>query len=147
MPTHTTNGFFGSRTIAPIEYDASLSKTGVQVVPAFTVFQTPPLATPTKYFAGFFGSTAKPITRPEVNAGPIERKRRPLKVGVDIGSRGVGDASGDGLALGLALGDATGFGEGCGPAGGYCAETVKERSNNENNTQTHLEMVIRKFPL
>jgi len=68
-----------------------------------------------------------------------------LNVGVDIGSRGVGDASGDGLGLGLPVGDGTGFGEGCGPAGGSWAEIVKERSNNENNTQTHLEMVIKKF--
>src|SRR5687768_6972451 len=116
-----------------MEYDASLSKTGVQVVPAFTVFHTPPEAAPTKYFAGYFGSTAKPLTRPDVNAGPMDRKRNPLNVGVDIGSRGVGDASGDGLGLGLPVGDGTGFGEGCGPAGGSWAEIVKERSNNENN--------------
>src|SRR6266852_6177547 len=28
------------------------------------------------------------MTRPDVNAGPIERNLSPLKVGVDIGSRG-----------------------------------------------------------
>src|SRR5262249_14922984 len=64
------------------------SKTGVQVVPALTVFQTPPEATAMKYLARSFGSTAKAITRPEVIAGPMERKRRPAKVGVDIGSEG-----------------------------------------------------------
>src|SRR6185295_10784436 len=49
----------------------------------------------------FAGSTANPLTRPEVKAGPIDRIRSPLNVGVDIGSRGVGDASGvgDGLAI------------------------------------------------
>src|SRR5215213_10496602 len=44
VPTHTTLGFLGSRTTQPIEYDPSLSKTGVQVTPALVVFQTPPEA-------------------------------------------------------------------------------------------------------
>ena len=52
--------------------------------------------------------------RPEVNAGPIERNLRPLNVGVDIGSRGVGDASG----VGDGLGDADADGVGDGDAGG-----------------------------
>jgi hypothetical protein len=53
------------------------------------------------------GSTANPTTRPEVNAGPIERNRNPLNVGVENGSRGVGDASGvgDGLAVAEGVGD------------------------------------------
>jgi len=51
-----------------------------------------------------FASIANPTTRPEVNAGPIERRRRPLNVGVERGSRGVGDASGVGVAVGLGLG-------------------------------------------
>ncbi len=118
-------------------------------MPELIVFHTPPEATPTKYFAGFFGSTAKPMTRPEVKAGPIERKRKPLKVGVDIGSRGVGDASGDGL--GLALGDATGLGEGCGPAGGSCPATVNDRNNSEINSEihrrAHVDLVISGVPL
>ena len=54
--------------------------------------------------------------RPEVKAGPIERSRRPLNVGVDIGSRGVGDSAGVGVGLGEALGD--GDGDGDGLAGG-----------------------------
>jgi len=47
------------------------------------------------------------VTRPEVNAGPIDRNLSPLNVGVDIGSRGVGDASGvgDGLAVAVGVGD------------------------------------------
>ena len=48
--------------------------------------------------------------RPDVNAGPIDRSLRPLKVGVDIGSRGVGDASGVGVGDGLAV--AAGVGDG-----------------------------------
>src|ERR1051326_3664214 len=87
VPTQTVRGFFGSSTIAPIEYEPSRSKTGVQVFPLLMVLHTPPDADATKYFAALFGSTAKPITRPDVKAGPIERNRNPLKVGDDIGSR------------------------------------------------------------
>ena len=50
--------------------------------------------------------------RPDVNAGPIERSLSPLNVGVDIGSRGVGEASGLGVAL--AVGDGDGCGVACG---------------------------------
>ena len=46
--------------------------------------------------------------RPDVNAGPIDRSLRPLKVGVDIGSRGVGEASGVGDGLADAAGDGDG---------------------------------------
>ena len=46
-PTHTTDGSFGSRATQPVEYDPSPSNRGVQVVPSFTVFHTPPDATPT----------------------------------------------------------------------------------------------------
>src|SRR6266496_710461 len=87
VPTQTVSGFFGSSAMQPIEYDPSRSNTGVQVVPLLIVFQTPPDADATKYFAALFGSTANPMTRPEVNAGPSERNLNPLKVGVDIGSR------------------------------------------------------------
>jgi hypothetical protein len=70
-----------------------------------------------------------------------------LKVGVDIGSRGVGDASG--VGLGLAVGDATGLGEGCGPAGGSCPTAVKENNNSEINAEidrrAHVDMVISGF--
>ncbi len=52
--------------------------------------------------------------RPDVNAGPIERILRPLNVGVDIGSRGVGDASGVGDGLGVAATDGDGDAGGLG---------------------------------
>jgi hypothetical protein len=72
-----------------------------------------------------------------------------LKVGVDIGSRGVGEVSG--VGLGLAVGDATGLGEGCGPAGGSCAKAEKEKSNSEINTEldrrAHVDLVISGVPL
>src|SRR5712691_5480068 len=67
----------------PIEYELSPSKTGVQVVPAFSVFQTPPEATATNQRCGFVGSTAMSTMRPEVRAGPIDRKARPDQVSAD----------------------------------------------------------------
>src|SRR6267143_3724190 len=48
VPTHTVRGFFGSSTMQPIEYEPSRSNTGVQVMPALTVFHTPPDAAETK---------------------------------------------------------------------------------------------------
>src|SRR5437899_13084916 len=77
VPTQTVSGFFGSSAMAPIEYEPSRSKTGVHVVPSFTVFQTPPDAEATKKHEGLFASTANPLTRPEVHARPSERKLRP----------------------------------------------------------------------
>lgn len=52
--------------------------------------------------------------RPDVKAGPIERNLSPLNVGVDIGSRGVGEASGVGVGLALGVGDGEGDGDACG---------------------------------
>ena len=47
VPTQTVFGFFGSMAIAPIDCTGCLSKTGLNVVPPFIDFQTPPLAAPT----------------------------------------------------------------------------------------------------
>jgi hypothetical protein len=70
---------------------------------------------------------------------------------VDIGSRGVGDASGDGLGLAPGDGDATGRGDGCGPAGGSCPKTVNDKKKSETNTRistrTHVDLVINGVPL
>jgi len=90
-----------------------------------------------------FGSTANPITRPEVKAGPIERNRRPANVGVDIGSRGVGEASGVGDGVGVAV--ATGDGD-AGGRGGSCAATLDESKNNiEIKDNAHADIVIDEF--
>ena len=48
VPTQTFFGFFGSIAMAPIDCTGCLSKTGLNVVPPSTDFQTPPLAAPTK---------------------------------------------------------------------------------------------------
>ena len=47
VPTQTTLGSEGATATAPMEATGCLSKTGAKVAPAFTVFQTPPVARPT----------------------------------------------------------------------------------------------------
>ena len=92
-----------------------------------------------------FGSIAKPLMRPDVNAGPIERRRRPLNVGVDNGSRGVGDASGVGVGLALGLGDAATEGVGDGDGCWAVTRTGKTTSSeSRNNRPAHAEVVIRR---
>ena len=63
--------------IAPIENEPSPSNTGVNEVPAFVVFHTPPAAAATYQMDLSVGWTATSATRPEVSAGPIERSLRP----------------------------------------------------------------------
>src|SRR5947209_20547954 len=62
-------------TTVPVEYEASLSNTGAQVVPELVVFQTPPDAAAMNQTCLFRGSTARSATRPDVDAGPIWRNR------------------------------------------------------------------------
>jgi len=70
-----------------------------------------------------------------------------LNVGVDIGSRGVGDASGVGVGEGLAV--AVGDGDGvAGGLGGSCATTRSgNRTRSEITVNTHEDMVINSFLL
>jgi hypothetical protein len=71
-----------------------------------------------------------------------------LNVGVDSGSRGVGDASGVGVALGLGLGDAAT--EGVGDGDGCWAVTLTGKTTNsesKNNRAAHAEVVIRRSVL
>src|SRR5438128_1457097 len=77
VPTHTTSGFFGSTATVPIEYDACASNTGVQVVPAFTVFQTPAEWTATYQVLLSRGWIATSPIRPDGAAGPRFRSRSP----------------------------------------------------------------------
>ena len=53
------------------------------------------------------------MTRPEVNAGPIERNFNPLKVGVDIGSRGLLSSSDAACSGFFDSSGFTGTGDGC----------------------------------
>ena len=90
--------------------------------------------------------------RPDVKAGPIERNLSPLNVGVDIGSRGVGEASGVGVAL--ALGDGEGDGEGAGEGAGDgvacgvgAAIAPTDNISVRTRDNTHEDMVINDFLL
>jgi hypothetical protein len=48
----------------------------VSVAPLLVVFHTPPCAAPTYQIDVFFSYTARSATRPDMIAGPIERKCR-----------------------------------------------------------------------
>jgi len=65
-----------------------------------------------------------------------------LNVGVDIGSRGVGDSAGDGdaLALGLADGDGAIEGVADGVGTGSWAKTQRDTDKIRNNARAHLDI-------
>src|ERR1044071_6215448 len=77
VPTHTISGFFGSTATVPIEYEGCASNTGVHVVPALTVFQTPPEWTATYQVLLLESGTATSPILPEGAAGPMLRSRSP----------------------------------------------------------------------
>src|SRR5882762_6794553 len=85
VPTHTTDGSDGAIAMSPIVDTASLSKTGVHVVPLLVVFQTPPAATPTNTMFGLPSTTAKSSMRPPITAGPISRSSRFLSLSTTFG--------------------------------------------------------------
>src|SRR5438445_9750536 len=78
VPTQTIFSFDGSRATAPIDWTGCLSKTGLKVVPPSWLFQTPPLAAPTK--SKLLPSTLRPATaeiRPLIAADPMLRAFSP----------------------------------------------------------------------
>src|SRR5580700_9215233 len=78
VPTQTVLGADGSIPIAPIDCTGCLSNTGLNVVPPFTDFQTPPLAEP--IYTVSLPSTrtaANAATRPLISAEPMLRATRP----------------------------------------------------------------------
>src|SRR6267143_2274772 len=92
-PTHTTEGSDGAIAMSPIVDTASLSNTGVHVVPLLVVFHTPPEATPTKTMFGLLSTTAKSSMRPPITAGPISRSSRLFSLSVGfVWSAGRGSA-------------------------------------------------------
>src|SRR5262245_29808250 len=91
-------GSDGAMAMSPMVETASLSKTGSQVVPLLTVFQTPPEATPTKTMLGLESTTAKSSMRPPMIAGPISRNSRDLNLSMGEGVAGVGAAGSAGPA-------------------------------------------------
>src|SRR6266542_2844700 len=58
VPSQTTFESLGSTVTAPSEYAPYLSKTGVNVLPRFSVFHRLPVAAATYQTLGFFGSIA-----------------------------------------------------------------------------------------
>jgi hypothetical protein len=66
-----------------------------------------------------------------------------LNVGVDMGSRGVGDASGDGVGDGLAATD--GEGEATGRGGSWATTLSGSRTSIEITDNAHEDMVINDF--
>src|ERR1700720_4550273 len=85
VPTQTTEGSDGAIAMSPIVDTASLSNTGVHVVPLLVVFHTPPAATPTKKMFGLLPPTAKSSMRPPITAGPISRSSRFFSLSVGSG--------------------------------------------------------------
>src|ERR1700722_1696685 len=78
VPTQIVFGACGSIAIAPIDCDVCLSNTGLNVVPPFTDFHTPPLAAPmytVKRPSSFTAVSA--ATRPLIAAEPILRAPSP----------------------------------------------------------------------
>src|SRR5688572_10140463 len=71
VPTQITSGLVGSIEISPIEYEGWSSKTALQVVPAFVVFQTPPEPAATYQVLRSRGCTAISAIRPLMMAGPM----------------------------------------------------------------------------
>src|SRR5882762_10116480 len=78
VPAQIVFGACGSIAIAPMDCADSLSKTGLNVVPPFEDFQTPPLAAPTYTVSrpsSFIAATA--ATRPLMAADPMFRAPSP----------------------------------------------------------------------
>src|SRR5688572_11357591 len=80
VPSQTMFEFLGSTVTTPSEYEPCLSKTGVNVLPRFSVFHRLPADAATYQTLGFFGSIATSEMRPDVSPGPIERNATFLKV-------------------------------------------------------------------
>src|SRR5580693_3403300 len=78
VPAQIVFGACGSMASAPMDCTASLSKTGLNVVPPFDDFHTPPLAAPTYTVSRPSSFTAAIAdTRPLIAAEPMFRAPRP----------------------------------------------------------------------
>ena len=73
VPTHTTDGSEGATAREPIEDTSSFWNCGIQVIPWFSVFQTPAEAVPTQNTFGSDSTTAMSSMRPPMIAGPMFR--------------------------------------------------------------------------
>src|SRR3954452_2872705 len=84
VPSQTTFESFGSTLTAPSEYEPPSSKMAVNVLPRFSVLNSPPDALATYQTFGFRGSTSMSAIRPVVMSGPIERRDIPFSAAVVI---------------------------------------------------------------
>src|SRR5262245_4547663 len=98
----------------PIEDEPSPSKSGVHVVPAFSVRHTPPEATATNQRFLLVGSTARSAMRPLVTAGPMPRSVSPDQVSADQETLGLSSSF---LAASFWAGAASALGAGVGGSG------------------------------
>src|SRR5687767_12443518 len=81
VPTQMTLGLVGSMVTAPMDCTDCLSKTGLNVVPPFMDFHTPPLAAPMNSVSRSPSCTASSAAmRPLMAAEPIFRAPRPEMV-------------------------------------------------------------------
>src|SRR5207302_11379695 len=81
VPAQIVLGACGSMATAPIDWALSLSKTGLNVVPPFEDFQTPPLAAPMYTVSRPSSFTAAiAATRPLMAAEPMFRAPSPEPV-------------------------------------------------------------------
>src|SRR5258705_13346939 len=80
VPSQTMFESLGSTVTAPREYAPYSSKSGVKVLPRFSVFHRLPAAAATYQTLGFFGSIATSDIRPDVSPGPIDRNATSLNV-------------------------------------------------------------------
>src|SRR4051794_7580175 len=81
VPAHTFFALLGSTAIAPVDCTAGASNTDLKLVPAFTDFQTPPLAVAAKTVSRPPSSTAVTAAmRPLICAEPMLRAGRPETV-------------------------------------------------------------------
>src|SRR5689334_892088 len=74
-----------------MEYEPCSSNRGVQDIPAFTVFQTPPDAAAMYQVLLSRGCTAMEEIRPEIMPGPMDRSFNPLNVADDQSSGGLSE--------------------------------------------------------
>src|ERR1700687_3124085 len=78
VPAQIVFGACGLMAMAPMDCAVSLSKTGLNVVPPFEDFQTPPLAAPTYTVSRPSSFTAAiAATRPLIAAEPMLRAPKP----------------------------------------------------------------------
>ena len=105
MPTQTVSGSEGSTRIAPMDWAWS-SKTGSKVVPAFSDFQTPPLADPTHTVTGSSATPSMAEIRPLMTAGPMARARSPPKVAESMAMLGASAANAAAASASAAAGAA-----------------------------------------